>query len=63
MSGAQRIAERDENDKRILEEAKGNGFMDCMAVRDALGYDQPKADGSYYSSMEVTYNFALLKRW
>ena len=32
--------------------------MDCRAVRDALGFDQPKANGSYYSSMEVTYNYA-----
>ena len=44
-------------DQQIVADAKANGFMDCLAIRDALGWDKPKANGSYYSSMEVAYRW------
>ena len=45
---AQRIAAGAQADAQIIEDAKANGFMDCRAIRDALGWDKPKANGSYY---------------
>ena len=36
--GVQRAADRLATDKQIVADAKANGFMDCRAVRDALGY-------------------------
>ena len=55
----QRKAAEAEADGQIIAEATFNGFMNCRAVRDGLGFDQPKANGSYYSAMEVTYNFVI----
>ena len=46
-----------DTDLEIIEEAKANGFMDCRAIRDALGYDQPKTNGSHYDSVGVAYRF------
>ena len=37
--------------------AKGAGFMDCRTIRDALGFDKPKPNGSPYSSMGVAYRW------
>ena len=45
-----RKAAEAEADLQTIEGAKANGFMDCRAIRDALGFDYPKANGSYYSS-------------
>ena len=44
-------------DLRTIADAKNNGFMDCKMVRDGLGFDQPKANGSYYSSMQTAYRW------
>ena len=44
-------------DLQIIAEAKANGFMDCRTVRDALGYDYPKSNGSFYDSVGVAYRF------
>ena len=37
--------------------AKANGFMDCRAIRDALGWDKPNANGVYHSSMQVAFHW------
>ena len=37
----QRKGDRDTADRQIIAEAKANGFMDCRAIRDALGWDKP----------------------
>ena len=52
-----KAAEAEADGEQIIAEATFNGFMNCRAVRDGLGFDQPKPNGSYYSAMEVTYNF------
>ena len=44
-------------DLQIIADAKANGFMDCRAIRDALGYDGIKANGSHYDSKGVAYRF------
>ena len=44
-------------DHQIIAAAKANGFMSCRAVRDALGWDKPRPDGSYYSSMQVAFRW------
>ena len=44
-------------DLQIIEDAKANGFMDCRAVRDALGFDHLKPNGSHYDSVGVAYRF------
>ena len=44
-------------DLATIDDANAQGFMDCKAVRDGLGWDKPKANGSYYSSMEVAYRW------
>ena len=44
-------------DQQIVADAKAAGFMDCLAIRNALGWDKPKANGSYYSSMQVAYRW------
>ena len=47
------LAEREEResaahntDRQIIADAKANGFMDCRAIRDALGWDKPNAKGN-----------------
>ena len=52
-----RIEAQLDADHAVITAAKANGFMDCRAVRDALGYDKPKPNGSYYSSMEVAFHW------
>ena len=42
-----------DSDHAIIAAAKANGFMDCRAVRDALGWDKPNAKGVYRSSLSV----------
>ena len=42
---------------KLISDAKANGFMDCKAIRDALGFDKPKPNGSPYSSMGVAYRW------
>ena len=42
---------------QIIADAKANGFMDCRAIRDALGWDKPNAKGVYHSSMQVAFHW------
>ena len=49
----QRIEAQLDSDHAIIADAKANGFMDCRAVRDALGWDKPNAKGVYRSSLSV----------
>ena len=49
---AQKQAEYD-----AIQAAKANGFMDCRELRDALGWDKPRPDGSYYSATGVAYRW------
>ena len=49
---AQKQAEYD-----AIQIAKVDGFMDCREIRDALGWDKPRPDGSYYSAMGVAYHW------
>ena len=44
-------------DLKVIEVAKANGFMDCRAVRDALGWDKPNVNGVYHSSMQVAFHW------
>ena len=44
-------------DLQIVADAKADGFMDCLAMRNALGWDKPKANGNPYSSMGVAYRW------
>ena len=53
----QRIEAQMDSDRQIIADAKSDGFMDCRAIRDALGWDKPNANGSYYSSMEVAFRW------
>ena len=53
----QRIEAQLDGDHLIIDDAKANGFMDCRAVRDALGYDKPNAKGVYRSSMQVAFHW------
>ena len=46
-----------DGDRQIIADAKANGFLDCRAVRDGLGWDKPNANGSYYSSLEVAFRW------
>ena len=48
-----RIEAQLDSDRQIIADAKANGFMDCRAVRDALGWDKPNAKGVYRSSLSV----------
>ena len=48
-----RIEAQLDSDRQIIADAKANGFMDCRAVRDALGWDKPNAKGNYRSSLGV----------
>ena len=43
--------------QQVIDEARAAGFMDCLAIRNALGWDKPKPNGSYYSSMQVAYHW------
>ena len=54
---AKRITDSIATELEIIEEATTNGFMDCMAIRDGLGWDKPKTNGSYYSSTQVAYRW------
>ena len=53
---ARESAEYD-TDRQIIAEAEANGFMACRAIRDALGWDKPKPNGFYYSSLQVAYRW------
>ena len=55
--GQQRIEAQLDGDRAIIAAAKANGFMDCRAVRDALGYDKPRPNGSYLSSLQVAFHW------
>ena len=46
-------------DRLIIEDAGANGFMACRAIRDALGWDKPEPNGSYYGSMGVAYRWIV----
>ena len=58
------LAEREERenaevatDRAVVDEAVAKGFMQCRAIRDALGWDKPGPNGNYYSSMQVAYRW------
>ena len=51
----QRIETQLDSDRQIITYAKAHGFMDCRAIRDALGWDKPNANGVYHSSMQVAF--------
>ena len=53
----QRIETQLDSDRQIISDAKAKGFMDCLAIRNALGWDKPRPDGSYYSSLQVAYRW------
>ena len=53
----QRIEAQLDGDHAVIAAAKANGFMDCRAVRDALGYDKPRPNGSYLSSLQVAFHW------
>ena len=44
-------------DLQIISDAVAEGFMDCKAVRDALGFDGLKPNGAHYDSVGVAYRF------
>ena len=61
---AEQLAKRAEESKtrttteqQIIDDAVANGFMQCRAIRDALGWDKPGPNGSYYSSMSVAFHW------
>ena len=49
----QRIEAQLNGDRAIIAAAKANGFLDCRAIRDGLGWDKPNAKGVYHSSLSV----------
>ena len=53
----QRIEAQLDGDLAVIAAAKANGFMDCRAIRDALGYDKPRPNGSYLSSLQVAFHW------
>ena len=53
----ERIFAQELSERTLLAEARINGFMDCIEIRNALGWDKPKANGSYYSPMGVAYRW------
>ena len=44
-------------DHSLIADAKANGFMDCLAIRNGFGWDKPGPNGTYYNSMEVAYRW------
>ena len=44
-------------EQQIIDAAVANGFMQCRAIRDALGWDKPGPNGNYYSSMSVAFHW------
>ena len=52
-----RIEAQLDGDHLIIDYAKANGFMDCRAIRDALGWDKPNVNGVYHSSMQVAFHW------
>ena len=55
----QRIETQLDSDRQIIAEAKANGFQDCLAIRNALGWDKPAPNGSYYNAMQVAYRWIV----
>ena len=53
----QRIETQLDSDRQIIAEAKANGFQDCLAIRDGLGWDKPAPNGSYYNAMQTAYRW------
>ena len=49
----QRIEAQLDTDRQIIADAVANGFMQCRAIRDALGWDRPNSKGVYHSSLQV----------
>ena len=41
----------------VIQTAKGNGFMDCREIRNALGWEGLKGDGTPYSPTGVAYRW------
>ena len=42
-----------EADSQVIVDAKANGFMDTKMIRDGLGWDKPRPDGSFYNPIET----------
>ena len=53
----QRLEALMDSDRQIIADAKTNGFMDCRAIRDALGWDKPNVNGLYHSSLQVAFHW------
>ena len=53
----QRKAAEAEADQQTLAYAKAAGFMDCLAIRNALGWDKPGPTGRWYDSMQTAYRW------
>ena len=54
----QRIEAQLDGDLAVIAAAKANGFMDCRAIRDSLGYDKPRPNGSAdLSSLQVAFHW------
>ena len=52
-----RKAAEAEADRQTLAAAKAAGFMDCLAIRNALGWDKPGPTGRWYDSMQTAYRW------
>ena len=52
-----RIQAQELSEAVLLDQAHANGFMDCKEIRDALGYDHLKPNGSPYSPTGVAYRW------
>ena len=54
-----RIGKQFDSDRQIISDAKANGFQDCLAIRNALGWDKPAPNGSYYNAMQTAYRWIV----
>ena len=53
----QRIEAQLDGDHAVIAAAKANGFMDCREIGMQLGYDKPRPNGSYLSSLQVAFHW------
>ena len=44
-------------DLQTIADAKASGFMDCLDVRNGLGWDKPGPNGSYYNAAQTAYRW------
>ena len=64
MTQAERAEARDASyqakmdaDLATIAEAKANGFMDCTAIRNGLGWDEPAPNGSWRPAYQIAARF------